>query len=190
MSTQDFIAHSQKSDHKDRENAQKQHSPNGSDNHLMRTTSSISVNGTNSVNGDQRFELKSATLRSSLVHHGSNDQFILSSTNTSQISAVTTNLRNCINVDHVSRAVTAKIIDLTNRTAQRISNEKQILELLAGYLKQQQIDSTVRLMPFGSATYGFDGSSTNFNILIDTSKRTSIQYSILTITKLCQFSLK
>lgn len=170
LSTQDYIAHNQKSDHKDRENAQKQLSPNGCHNYLVRTTSSISVNGTNSVNGDQRFELRSASSRSSLAHHGSNDQFKVSSTSTSPMSDVTTNLRNCINVDRVSRAVTAKIIDLTNRTTHRLSNEKRIIEILDGYLKQQQIDSRVRLIPFGSTTYGFGGADTNFNILIDTSK--------------------
>lgn len=174
LSTQDFAAHSQKSDHKDRENAQKQRSPNGYDNHLKRTQSSVSVNGAHSVNGDQKFELKSASSRSSSAHYGSNDQFKMSITNTPPRSAVNINLRNCINVEHVSRIATVKMINLTHRTAQRCSNERQIIQLLAGYLEQQEINSRVQLIPFGSTTYGFGGSSTNLNILINTSKRIMI----------------
>lgn len=129
------------------------------------------MNGTNSVNGGQSFSLKSASSQSSLAHRASIDSFEVSRGITPPILPITVNLKNCINADHVSRAVTAKIIDLTNRTAQRISNEKQIADLLTGHLKQ--IDSTVRLVPFGSTTYGFGGANTNFNILIDSSKRNS-----------------
>ena len=98
-----------------------------------------------------------------------NDQFKVNSTNTSPILAVVTNIANCINIDRVSQAVTEKIIDLTSRTAQQISNEKQIVDILTGHLKQT--DSNVQMIPFGSTTYGFGGSDTNFNILIVPSKR-------------------
>lgn len=185
MSKQDFTVHCQKSDHKHRENAQSQHSPNGYDNHLVRTVSLISVNDTKSVNGGQRFQLESTSSRSSL----SIDNLKVSngrSPPTPPVAAIHVNLGNCINVGHISRAVTAKIIDLTNRTVERISNEKQILELLTGY--SNEIDSSVRLVPFGSTTYGFGGAQTNLNILIDSSKRNTIQYSQSTITKSRRFS--
>lgn len=123
------------------------------------------------MNGFHRFEPKASSSRSSAIHDGSSDRFEASSTNSSSLRAVTTNLAKLIDVKHVSRAVAAKIIDLTSRNAQRNSDENQIIKILSGHLKN--ISASARLTAFGSTKYGFGGSNTNLNILIDTSKLNS-----------------
>lgn len=55
------------------------------------------------------------------------------------------------------------MIELTTRNEERIRNESQILHNLRQ--KWKTFDSTLKIMPFGSATYGFGGSS-NLNILV------------------------
>lgn len=168
MSTDDFNAHILKPEHKDKESTQHLHTTNGHDNYLVQNTPSASMNDANSVNSGQEFTPKSIALRNNVVHAASNDSFEVSSTNIPSIPSHRANFKNSIKDDHVSRTVTAKIIDLTNRTTQRNLYEYQILELLTNHL--EKIDSAARLVPFGSTTYGFGGANTNFNILIDSSK--------------------
>lgn len=77
-------------------------------------------------------------------------------------------LADVIDVNQFPRTIIATAVDFTSRTHQRISYENQIVKILTGQLKK--FDSTLRVMPFGSATYGFGGSN-NFNILVNTGNR-------------------
>lgn len=74
-------------------------------------------------------------------------------------------LADVIDANQFPRAIIASAIDLTSRTPQRIAHEKEIVKLLMVQL--MKFDSTLRLLPIGSTTYGFGGSNTNFNILIN-----------------------
>ena len=73
-------------------------------------------------------------------------------------------LKNVISIEKIAEAITPKAIDLTTRTSQRIFNEKQIIQDLSRLL--QKFNSEFKVMPFGSATYGFGGIDTNFNICL------------------------
>lgn len=75
-------------------------------------------------------------------------------------------LENVIKTDEAALAIATEMIHFVSRTKTRIHNESQILNTLAGYLNG--FDCKVQLVPFGSATYGFGGSSTNFNVLANT----------------------
>lgn len=80
-------------------------------------------------------------------------------------SATSQKLKDVINIDQVSRSMSSKTVDLINRMVGRCFHEIEIVALLTRYLKI--FNSTLKVMPFGSATYGFGGSSTNFNILVN-----------------------
>lgn len=79
--------------------------------------------------------------------------------------AIIQKLKNVINIEQVLRVIPSKMVDLINRTVERCFNEIEIFALLTRYLKT--FDSTLKVMPFGSATYGFGGTTTNFNILVN-----------------------
>lgn len=69
-----------------------------------------------------------------------------------------------INMEQITQAMIPKAIDLIFRTVQRISHEIQIVADLERFLKEHNFD--LKVMPFGSATYGFGGSNTDFNICL------------------------
>lgn len=77
----------------------------------------------------------------------------------------TQKLMNVIDIKKVSQTIPTIAVDLVNRMVQRCFNEMKIQALLTRYFKE--FDSSFDVMPFGSATYGFGGSHTNFNILIN-----------------------
>lgn len=54
------------------------------------------------------------------------------------------------------------------RSDERVRHESRILGLLKHQFKL--FDRTVALIPFGSTTFGYGGSNSNYNILIDTRK--------------------
>lgn len=85
-------------------------------------------------------------------------------------SKTSKSLRNIIKIVDVSNAAVAEMKELLKRSQDRIQNEAKIMEILSNFFTK--IDSTSKLVPFGSSTYGFGGSRINFNILlkIDTSK--------------------
>lgn len=64
-------------------------------------------------------------------------------------------------------------VELVSRTALRMSDERDILQFLKRHLSANSIE--LQPMPFGSATYGFGGPETDFNILVNTSKKNSIR---------------
>lgn len=73
-------------------------------------------------------------------------------------------LKDVIDVENTARAIIPKAADLTTRTIQRITDEKQIIVDVERML--EIFDANLKVMPFGSATYGFSGSDTNFNICL------------------------
>lgn len=74
-------------------------------------------------------------------------------------------LKNVINIEQFSRTISSKTVDLINRMVGRCFNEIEIVALLTRYLKI--FNPSLKVMPFGSATFGFGGSTTNFNILVN-----------------------
>lgn len=75
-------------------------------------------------------------------------------------------LKDIIDVEQIAIAIIPKATELTTRTVQRMSDENQILDDLVSLL--DNFNENLEVIPFGSATYGFSGSHTNFNIcLID-----------------------
>lgn len=69
-----------------------------------------------------------------------------------------------INMEQITQAMIPKAIDLIFRTVKRISHEIQIVADLERFLREHNFD--LKVMPFGSATYGFGGSNTDFNICL------------------------
>lgn len=67
-----------------------------------------------------------------------------------------------IPVDQTIETTTQKAIDLIFRTPQRILQETKIIADLKEFVKKQKFN--LQVVPFGSATYGFGGASTDFNI--------------------------
>lgn len=99
-----------------------------------------------------------------------------SSISLSSNSTTTPKLKNVINFEQVLRAIPSKTVDLINRRVERWFHELEIFALLTRYLRT--FNSTLKAMPFGSATYGFGGSTTNFNILVNAGNK-NVHSSIL-----------
>lgn len=74
---------------------------------------------------------------------------------------------NLLDINKIAVHIKTTAIDLIFRTMGRISNEMDIVGLLIRHLKA--FDSKLEAMSFGSATYGFGGRNTDFNILVNTS---------------------
>lgn len=68
-----------------------------------------------------------------------------------------------LKVELLHNTIITKMIELTMRTTERIQNEKQISNILNQRLKN--FDSNLKIMQFGSASYGF-GGSVNLNFLV------------------------
>lgn len=66
--------------------------------------------------------------------------------------------------DQITEIMIPKAIDLIFRTPRRISQEIQIVADLELFLKEHKFN--LQVMPFGSATNGFGGASTDFNICL------------------------
>lgn len=74
-------------------------------------------------------------------------------------------LKSIIETDKVLQAMSLGAIDLVSRTENRIQNEMEIMRSLECYLKA--LNSSLKMVVFGSAAYGFGASNTNLNILVD-----------------------
>lgn len=72
--------------------------------------------------------------------------------------------KNGINIDQITQAMVPKAIDLIFRTAHRVSQEMLIIADLKQFLREHKFD--LKVMPFGSTTYGFGGAGTDFNICL------------------------
>lgn len=75
-------------------------------------------------------------------------------------------LGDLIRTDRCFEAISMGMVDLMTRSDQRIQCEKKILEIVTKAVTW--FDPNLLVVPFGSVEYGFSGSSTNYNILIDT----------------------
>lgn len=83
-------------------------------------------------------------------------------------------LEDVVKVDEVSKTIVKEMIDLISRTNRRIQNESSIIKLLTSSL--QKLDSTLNFIPFGSSTYGFGSSKTDFNILVNAGKNAITEF--------------
>lgn len=82
-----------------------------------------------------------------------------------------------INTKQITETMIPKAIDLIYRTVQRISQEEQIIADLERFVKDRKFD--LKVVPFGSATYGFGGSKTDFNICLLNNDGKKKQFSII-----------
>lgn len=73
-------------------------------------------------------------------------------------------LENLIKIEDVSKTAKIDMISLLSRSADRVMYEVKIMELLSFYFSAY--DSTIKVVPFGSSTYGFGSMRTDFNLLI------------------------
>lgn len=124
------------------------------------------VSGVNVLSEACMNTLQNLKMAASKCDYNSNDRSRASSISSTINPIISTQkLLNAIDVKKVSQAIPAIAVDLVHRMVQRCFNELEIQALLTRYLKE--FDSNLSVMPFGSATYGFGGSRTNFNILVD-----------------------
>lgn len=96
-----------------------------------------------------------------------------SSTDIPSNSSATQTLTNVIltNIKQVFQEIPNIAVDLTSRNARRIAAERDIVACLKPHFNTYS--TTLQSMIFGSATYGFGGPNTDFNILINTGLRTN-----------------
>lgn len=97
---------------------------------------------------------------------GSNISTIYANITGHSISNSIKKLEDAIEVDEILKSTKIEMNKILTRSQSRIQNEQEIVELLSFLLTTY--DSTITVIPFGSVTYGFGGSRTNFNILIIT----------------------
>lgn len=71
-------------------------------------------------------------------------------------------------------------VEFVSRTVHRISDERDIVNLLKRHLNAHSIK--LQTLPFGSATYGFGGAETDYNILVDISKKNHPKIPIFQIS--------
>lgn len=181
LSSEDFETHIQKKSHKENEIGlqTKCKSVNGND--LLRIASNISTYNSNGLNGEQLMDVRMGPTFNTVIINESTEGSRSSSVDIPGSSIMATKLEDLIKVEQISQAISAKTIDITSRTAARINDEKQIVTLLTRYSKA--LDFTTKLMPFGSATYGFGGAGTNFNILFISGKNPAL-FCISKISKM------
>lgn len=110
---------------------------------------------------DSTKEFDELSISSRLSIHNSNGGFDIP-----RSSNATKKLEDVVEIEQVAQAISAGIIEITSRTTARVHNEKRIVTLLTQFLKV--FDPTLEVISFGSATYGFGGAETNFNILVNT----------------------
>lgn len=149
------------------------------------------MNGVNELNKAcmntlQNLKMAASRGSSSLTNNRSRASSICTTHSTTS----TQKLLNVIDVKKVYHAIPAIAVDLVYRRVQRCFEELEIQALLTRYLNE--FDSNLRVMPFGSATYGFGGSRTNFNILVDAGSSNLIEIDLIHMTVqniLCPFQV-
>lgn len=119
--------------------------------------SNLSLNSLSSINSSISLQsLKTA------INHIENTNM------SSSQSSTKAKLENIIKIDDVYKQIPAEMNGLLSRPFFRVQHETQIINKLSFYFSI--IDSKLKVIPFGSSTYGFGGQKTNFNILIKTGK--------------------
>lgn len=99
-----------------------------------------------------------------------------SSKNSTHVNVASSNCSNVetladvisLNMDEIFRDIPITTVDLVTRTVQRMLAERNLFACL----KHKSIahSSKLQLKTFGSATYGFGGSETDYNVLIKAGK--------------------
>lgn len=144
LNSEDFELHTQKTSHKEKEIK-------------LNASRHIPVGGTEI--GQAANELiKSTSLNA--VNSNDNNQMVIRAKSQDTIAINTSIISHA---GKLEKAIATEMIDFVSRTQSRIDNEVQILKSLIAYLNA--FDSELQLVPFGSSTYGYGGSRTNFNIL-------------------------
>lgn len=85
-----------------------------------------------------------------------------------RLQSVPLTLGDWIRTDQCLKAISLEMADFLNRSEQRITFESEILAILSQSV--HFFDPALKVLPFGSTDYGFGGSKTNYNLLIDTRK--------------------
>lgn len=130
-----------------------------------------------SVNGSQC--LDSSDSATSSFNSSVYDRSRASSISNSCSSASFPKLENVIDSKPVLQCIPSKMVALVHRTVGRCFDELKIVALLTRYLKS--FDSTLKVMPFGSATYGFGASITNFNILVNAGNKKICSHTLISV---------
>lgn len=165
LNFEDFELHKQKRIHKEKEaelNASRQRL-NGSDtveaaviqpkdNDSYKTQNNkadkrTAANSSSSVDSNSNQNIAEATIQETATH----------------APALSNHVKDVCESDEMFKAIAAEMIGFVTRTKARNHDEEHILNTLNGYLNE--FDSKIKLVPFGSSTYGFGGTRTNFNIL-------------------------
>lgn len=124
---------------------------------VISSGSNLSLNSMSSINSSISLQsLKTA------INHIENTNM------SSPQSSTPAKLENIIKIDDVYKKIPAEMNSLLSRPFFRVQHETQIINKLSFYFSI--IDSKLKVIPFGSSTYGFGGQKTNFNILIKTGK--------------------
>ena len=172
MNFEDFELHKQKRIHKEKEaelNASRQ-SLNGSD-----TVQAAVIQSKDNANDEAQSEqTDKRTAASPISSVNSNSNQNIAETTSQGTVTHTPALSNCVKdiceSDEVFKAIAAEMIGFVTRTEARIHDEAHILNTLNGYLNE--FDSKIKLVTFGSSTYGLGGTRTNLNILASAGEST------------------
>lgn len=85
-----------------------------------------------------------------------------------QLKPIQMTLGDLIRTDYCHEAISVEMVELLTPNVQRLKTHATILDLLTQCFRV--FDPTLKIHPFGSNVYSFNGSKTNYNILIDTRK--------------------
>lgn len=178
MSRDDFEAHIQKKTHKLREVARS----------MAESVQSTVQSDINSIeNGVSRIKLE----KSDVYVETAAIKLEKSEPSTSKSANPTKNLSlaqlQCVlDEESIYKRIATEAKNLETRNDERVFKEARILEILRHYLLD--FDPSLNALPFGSTTYGFGGFSTNFNILVDTSKYLRFESDFRSQCHHCQFN--
>lgn len=125
------------------------------------------------MNGDQKFNRNVIASNNTAALNGNgnrkDNEIIGSKASSIDVPPMRVSTMKLVDVIDVNQFPRTIITTAISRTHHRITHENQIIKLLTNYLKK--FDYSLRMMPFGSSTYGFGGSNTNFNVLINARKQ-------------------
>lgn len=168
MNSEDFEIHNQKKSHKEKEAKLKSSYQSSIENDVA-SVQSIGANDMQyAVQNDQLVELKTT---SSVNSVNSNSNQNVTRKNSLEIVASSTavvQLEDVIQIDKILQLMATEMIDFASRTQTRVQNEAEIMNKIVPYLKE--VDNTLKTMKFGSSRYGFGGSKTNLNVLVNAGK--------------------
>lgn len=92
-------------------------------------------------------------------------KFRLNNVGVSSHSATVKELPNGMHIRKILQAIPPTMADLSFRMARQCFNEIEIVALLTQYVNI--FDSNLEIKPFGSRLFGFGGSKTDFNVLVN-----------------------